>query len=302
MPPKATRKRNKATASSSSNPKRAKNAAPEAAVNGEAAAGRVLVVEYDKKKGNGSKRKAIVIQLGAKLQGVCTYGTTEVGWRVLRQGESAPQLPAAEREARGLDIDDASLANSSDTTNDAGSTAAASNTSSQSNTSTTRLCLTYRSLQDDGKAIPAPKPGSVEQKSLMKAKAKKAIAGHQSKIQELGIAIESNRVAFESLTSVKDAAPEDITRVAMERHYLKSQLQTLQAEDAKAYFELQGEQWSFEVEVGQHALLDRLPGRPSVVWLETESKVPGSLQSWKTTHNVEVKGTCGFFALCAALG
>jgi hypothetical protein len=95
-------------------------------------------------------------------------------------------------------------------------------------------------------------------------------------------------VELERLTN-DDASDDEITAVGVERRYLKRQLKKLRAEDAEAHYDLQGEEWSFEVELGHHALLDGLPGRPSVVWLRAASNVLGSLQSWKTTHSVGVK-------------
>ena len=99
MSPKATKKRNKASASSSSKPKRVKNA-PQGAIDNEDTKHDVFIIKFDtnKKKGNGFVRKREEFQLGPEMQGVCNYGNTELGWRILREGESAPKLQPPGRE------------------------------------------------------------------------------------------------------------------------------------------------------------------------------------------------------------
>jgi hypothetical protein len=292
MPPKSTRtKKNKkkaASSLSSPKPKRAKNAAGGSrSEQAQVTKGRVLMISFDSKQGSGRER--VDLQLGTALQGECEYGNTKVAWLILREGESAPPQHQASDglEIKGLDVDDDSPNGSN---SGSGGAATTNTTNTASNTSTTRLLLTYRSLQDNGKAIPAPKPDSTEQRALMQARATQAIIGHGERIQQLETAIESNHRAFERLTSGEDPSDDDLMTVVKERIYLRKQLKVFQAEDAEVCFELQGEEWSFEVEMGQHALLDGLPGRPTVVWLMAASEVLGSVQPWTTTHKVQVKG------------
>jgi DNA-binding beta-propeller fold protein YncE len=157
------------------------------------------------------------------------------------------------------------------------------------------LQLRHRRLRSEQKRgdeqyDPYPIAGSEEEKRLMRARERKAKREHGKKIQELEAAIENNRIELERLTNDPDAPLEDLTSVARERQFLKTQLLEFTAEDVEAKYELRGEDVWYEVGLGCSVLLEELPGRPRVVW-SVEGGCCASLRSaWQSSHSVPYVG------------
>ncbi len=252
------------------------------------------------------------VSMGAGWSGTVCYPSqldgegekVQLEWRVVREGKTEGDAAALGKRSRPVAAlpSSSSSSSSSLTSSTNASSAVSSSASSPYTTSMTgrllggglRLQLRHRRLESEEKEgdelVPYPPAGSEEEERLLRKRERKAKKGHAKKIQELEDAIQNNHRDFERVTNDDDAPQEDLTTIARERQYLKTQLKLLMAEDVEAKYELRGEDVWYEVGLGCSVLLEELPGRPRAVW-SVEGGRCGCLRSaWQSTHSVPYAG------------